>query len=226
MAAPRIPLWGRALLALLAASSLGVLLLMLAAPYCEPWWRHRLTPQPDGLVMQLELREWLGIFDKIVVMPIERNGPAILIYDEGLPSSRARFPETITVVRYPTGEVLEHVVAPHPSRVAQCRTPSSWDTFDFDGDGTPDRGEADDDGWVHVRSDADGSKLWSQHDDLEYETNDRLIPLGELDGDGCSELAVLHPRDDRSNYDWEPLDALFGAKSWLSIVSGARACGR
>jgi hypothetical protein len=33
---------------------------------------------------------------------------------------------------------------------------------------------------------------------------------------------VLHPRMDRSAYDFELGDALFGARSWISIVSGSR----
>jgi hypothetical protein len=82
------------------------------------------------------------------------------------------------------------------------------------------------DGWVRVRSGVDGRELWSSHDPLEYESKDRLTPLGDLDGDGFAELAVLHPRRDRSRYDWELLDLAFGAKSRLSIVFGSRVARR
>lgn len=187
-----------------------------------------MTPQPDGLVLQVTLRETLEPFDGLVITPIDREGPAVAIYDEGdRLGPLSRFPETLIVVRYPTGEVLEHVVRPSPQLRSEIRAARrSKVEFDFDGDGLVDRWECDLDGWAYVRSGADGSTLWSQHDSLEYEDKDRLTPLGDLDGDGCSELAVLHPRDDRSSYDFEPLDRLFGAKSWLSVVSGARVGGR
>jgi hypothetical protein len=74
-----------------------------------------------------------------------------------------------------------------------------------------------------VSSGAEGRGIWSSREPLEYETSKRLTPLGGLDGDDRSELAVLHPRMDRSAYDLDPLDALFGVHSWLSIASGARA---
>ena len=79
------------------------------------------------------------------------------------------------------------------------------------------------DGVVQVRSGRDGRVLFEDADPLEYESEDRAVPLDDLDGDGCSELALLHPRMDRSDYDWEPFDLVFGAKSWITVVSGARA---
>ena len=96
---------------------------------------------------------------------------------------------------------------------------------DFDGDGTADileTGSGLEYGSIRIRSGADGRVLFEDVDDLEYESTDRAVPLGDLDGDGRSELALIHPRMDRSNYDLELWDLLFGAKSWVTIVSGAR----
>jgi len=64
--------------------------------------------------------------------------------------------------------------------------------------------------------------LFEDTDPLEYECDARAFALGDLDGDGFSELALVHPPEDRSTYDVELWDRLFGAKSWISVVSGAR----
>ena len=112
--------------------------------------------------------------------------------------------------------------------------------FDFDGDGMADQvmagrrfnpgarpdpatGRFLDHGTVQVRSGRDGRVLFENRDPLEYESDARAFPLGDLDGDGCAELALVHPRMDRSRYDLELVDRLFGAKSWVTIVSGAQA---
>jgi hypothetical protein len=64
--------------------------------------------------------------------------------------------------------------------------------------------------------------LLEDSDPLEYESDDRVRVLGDLDGDGFAEIALVHPRMDRSRYDFELWDALFGAKSWVTVVSGSR----
>ena len=64
--------------------------------------------------------------------------------------------------------------------------------------------------------------LFEDQDPLEYQCDDRAFVLGDLDGDGFSEVALVHPRSDRSTYDLELWDLLFGAKSWISVVSGSR----
>ena len=49
-----------------------------------------------------------------------------------------------------------------------------------------------------------------------------VLRYATLDGDGFSELALLHPRMDR-DYDFENVwDVLFGAKSWVTVISGSR----
>lgn len=110
---------------------------------------------------------------------------------------------------------------------SECTSAASTGA-DFDGDGIDDRTvfEKVDHGRAIVESGRDGSVLLESIEPLEYESNDRLTLLGDLDGDGFSELAVAHPRDDRSKYDWELFDAVFGAKSWLSVVSGRLGTGK
>ncbi|MEQ1735607.1 MAG: hypothetical protein ABL886_04295, partial [Rhodoglobus sp.] len=68
-----------------------------------------------------------------------------------------------------------------------------------------------------------GSVLFEDADPIEYEPQRRAFPLGDVDGDGCAELALVHPRGDRSGYDLELWDRLLGAKSWVTIVSGREA---
>ena len=165
--------------------------------------------------------------DELVV--VDRNGPAVAIFDSGgCPgTTSAEFRPTITIVRYPSGELLAQWVEPTEElRQELLNSRLANKCFDFDGNGVEDRTEWDNDGWVRVRSGVDGRELWSSHDPLEYEWVQRITPLGDLDGDGFAEIAVLHPRQDRSRYDWELFDLAFGAKSWLSIVSGSRVAHR
>ncbi len=189
------------------------------------WTEHRRTPNPRGLVLQFELAEADSLWDTAEVLSLERDGRVLAIVDHGTQA----VPTTLLVVRYPSGEILERVAKLDPARLASLRAEhlSHWPPyFDFDGDGCEDAAHDGGElgyGRVAVSSGADRRELWSDEDPLEYESNDRLTPLGDLDGDGCAELAVWHPRFDRSDYDTELVDAIFGAKSWLSIVSGARA---
>ena len=186
------------------------------------WLARSATPAPKGLVLQVVLPEVDSPFHRIEVLAVERDGPAIAIVD-GV--GRAT-PPRVAVVRYPGGEVLERLDEADARQLEDLRA-ARWaggtQPFDLDGDGTADETSHDADGWVQVRSGADGRVLWLSHDPLEYESNARLTPLADLDGDGCSELAVLHPRMDRSDYDIHPIEAILGVHSWLSVVSGARA---
>jgi hypothetical protein len=78
---------------------------------------------------------------------------------------------------------------------------------------------------VTVNSGATGAELFVHVDPREYEYEVGAFPLGDLDGDGCAEIALSHPRFDRSDYDW-PEDCLWEARSWITVVSGRLACAR
>jgi hypothetical protein len=203
---------------------LGLVFAIVAA--WPTWSAHRRTPEVAGLMFQVELPAVVAPpFERFIVYSIDRGGPAVVV----IRSVNAPLPTQLTVCRYPTGEVLEHVAncsAADLDRVAAERIAPERRDFDFDGDGSSDATS-----WEEglgprsaaVESGSDGSVLFESREPLEYESNDRLRLLGDLDGDGCSELAVLHPRMDRSRYDFEPLDRMYGAKSWLSVVSGKLA---
>ncbi len=196
------------------------------------WWNHRVPPWPTGAVLRAELPEerFRFVGPDFRIAALERSGPAIAIHwDAGQPgTSFAHVRETLLIVSYPSGELLECIESPTREQLEEFRTvraAAARSLFDFDGDGTPDAAKCDGDrAWVE--SGAGGALLWQQTDQLEYENNERLTPLRDLDGDGCCELAVLHPRQDRSDYDWEPFDLVFGVRSWLTVVSGAKATRR
>jgi hypothetical protein len=134
----------------------------------------------------------------------------------------------LSIYRYPSGEHLKElsgVEAEHAMMERSLVKPESPLACDLDGDGIADlveTGTTAEYGVSRVRSGADGRVLFENVDDLEYESSDRAVCLGDLDGDGRSEIALIHPRMDRSRYDFELWDLLFGAKSWITVVSGGR----
>jgi hypothetical protein len=221
----RLRAWGIGAFALL---SVGVVLAFLT----KDWWDHRIAPWPKGAVLRVELPKALLSFGPAFhVAQIERDGPALAIYREGGDpgTSLAHEPAILCVFAWPSGELLERVERPWSEQLAGfelARTSSAATGFDFDGDGTTDSSHWAVGGRAWIASGASGAPSWEHTDPLEYEDPERLVPLGDLDGDGCSELAVLHPRRDRSEYDWELFDLIFGAKSWLTVVSGAKATRR
>lgn len=218
----RLRAWGIAAFALL---SVGVVLAFLT----KDWWDHRIAPWPKGAVLRVELPEDLFLGPSFKVAALERDGPAIAVHrSAGHPkTSYAHVRETLLVVRYPSGELLERIESPTAEQLAEFNAAraAAPTAFDFDGDGASDITRCDD-GRAWVERGSGGSPLWQHSDDLSYELKERLTPLRDLDGDGCSELAVLHPRHDRSVYDFEPFDALLGSVSWLTVVSGAKAMRR
>jgi hypothetical protein len=185
---------------------------------------HRRTPAPPGLVFQLEARVVNTPWDCIRVFPLAREGPAVAVVDAGSRPNSA----TVQIYRYPSGLLVERLegerAADLIAELAADAQPNSV-LFDFDGDGILDRLEVRDRGiFGHMRvlSGHDSSVLFEDQDTLEYECDERAFALGDLDGDGFGELALVHPRMDRSTYDLELWDMLLGAKSWISIVSGSR----
>ncbi len=177
------------------------------------------------MVLRVEARRAHGPFDRFDVAPLEGPDPRIAVYSSMLHEQ----PASLRILRYPDGQLVEESVG---ERAVEARARMSRDferapdAFDFDADGVQDTTEGgwgDDYRYVRVRSGADRRVLFENYDPLEYECSERAIPLGDVDGDGFSELAVLHPRADRSRYDFPELgDRMFGAKSWITIVSGSR----
>lgn len=175
----------------------------------------------DGEVFVTELSAALTGFDQFTVFALDRADPAITVVDEG----GTRQLGEVVVLRYPSGTVLERRLATHAYEFRDHAPPDvrRAAAADFDGDGVADRIASPASGHSIVESGRDGSVLFESLDATVYESNERLTLLGDLDGDGCSELAVEHPRIDRSRYDFELQDLLFGVESWLTVVSGKRA---
>jgi hypothetical protein len=198
---------------------LGVALVLLAA---NP--KHRRPPTPAGLVFRVEARRVHDPLDRFAVTCEKRDGPAVVVFS----AAKEDTPASLRVFRYPSGELLQELSGAPAEQSFQERSSPVEGTnvvFDFDADGVQDLievGESLEFGLIRVRSGVDRTPLFDDDDPLEYETGDRAIPLGDVDGDGYAELALLHPRMDRSRYDEELGDWLFGAKSWVTVVSGSR----
>jgi len=189
---------------------------------------HRRPPWPRGTLLRLEARATRHPMDRILVTAVERDGPAILVEagehrTDGAVTAIDPIARTLSYHRFPTGELI----GVERERVTGRPIVSAAGAlFDFDGDGSDDRieiGVRSEYGVVRVRSGADDRVLFEHRDPLEYECPDRAFELPDLDGDGCAELALVHPRADRSRYDLELWDRFLGAKSWITIVSGREA---
>ena len=214
----------RLLMRLILTVSVGALLLgggLLLVAFSG----HRRPPHPHGMVFRITVREVVSPFDRIVVEPAADSRSAIVVRTPLV----VAFPATVTEYNYPTGRIAWSKRFARSTRVLPRgegpSSPAPTPVFDFDGDGTPDSirvGEGHEYGLVEVISGASGAVLFGDCDPLEYENPARAFPLGDLDGDGFSELALVHPRRDRSEYDLdEPGDWLFGARSWITVISGA-----
>lgn len=182
--------------------------LFVGSMYLLANWGKRGPPQPDGMILRIALREGGGIFDRFTVEPVP--GPTPMIAVEIAPFRQ--------FYGYPDGVLIR--TEPLSSRRPADASLSA--SFDFDGDGAIDVIHAEPGGTkglIRVTSGAGGRVLFEDLEELVYEDNDRAFPLGDLDGDGRCELGLVHPRYDRSTYDFEPLDSLFGMRSWVTVVS-------
>jgi hypothetical protein len=188
-------------------------------------WGHRRPPTPDGMLFRRVVSEVRTPFDKFGVFAVDRGGPAVAIFD----ADARRGSGMLSTYCYPAGKLVEQETGARAQQMARDLSTSAEEAetrpFDFDGDGIADTleiGGVPETGRVRVLSGRDRHVLFEDDDPLEYEGEDRAIPLGDLDGDGYAELALVHPRMDRSRYDFELWDLLLGARSWITIVSGSR----
>jgi len=198
---------------------------------------HLFAPTPEGMVLRFEVREVESPLDRITVRPSWTGEAAFTI---SLPATRSHAAEALRRT-YPDGlewtpaaseaGAGDSAVEPEPGPIRLW--PERELVFDFDGDGVEDRvltvPEVDY-GWVKVASGADGSILYENYDPLYYESDERAFPLGDLDGDGYGELALVHPRMDRSKFDFlDPhafAHAFMDVKSWVTVVSGSELAPR
>jgi hypothetical protein len=197
--------------------ALGAGACALAGSFAITLWsvrpEHLRLPAPRGMVLRIELAEAEVPWGNASIRRSSAS-PTRLVVTE-----RVEYE-----IDYPSG-----ARATKPVAVAELDDPSVDAAFDFDGDGTQDalHCELSSDGHrVLVTSGATGKGLFVHDDPREYEYETGAFPLGDLDGDGCAELALAHPRMDRSDYDPEPYDAVLGARSWITIVSGRLASAR
>ena len=199
---------------------------LIAALWYSAHSGYRRPPTPRGMVFRVEVVEVQTPMDTILVEVGQLEPPTIAIEtpiwtyigNAGNYQGQLR-----TVYSFPHGEELRTEKSPewHQTFV------DGYLGFDFDGDGAVDSirggGTLGDKGFVAVVSGRDGRVLFEDRDDLEYENGNRAYALLDLDGDGCSELGLVHPRMNRGDYDTHPWDWILGAKSWVTVVSGRLA---
>jgi hypothetical protein len=164
---------------------------------------YHATPSPEGMLARFELPPSMNPFALSRVVAHGGDTVTIEVRQAGGRQYFFSFPAGKTAPR------TVHPIDPGP--------------FDFDGDGAEDEIEHSmtSRGWAHARvlSGATEEVLFRNSDPMACTPLVRAHGLPDLDGDGCSELAVYHPRDDR-NYDVRPMvDGIIDVKSWLTIVS-------
>lgn len=200
--------WYVAAMGSLALSALGFVAFVAAA---DP---YRRTPSPPGMVLRVAFGEVEDPLHRVLVVPAPEGRSAFRILN---PYAAGGEP-LLLEVEYPSGESRPITVDPLPD------LPATAPFLDLDGDGVADRislGDGPDADLVQVRSGAGGAVLFEDRDPFEHATRDRAFSLGDLDRDGYGELALVHPRENRNDYDVRPADWL-GVSSWVTVISGAR----
>lgn len=199
-----------------AVALLFLALLALAVVMFNVFDPYRREPAPDGLTLRIAFGEVENPIQRVVVVPAADGRSAFRIHNpfagHGEPA--------ILEVEYPSGET--RAVADQAEGMAGSKAPF----FDLDGDAVEDRISIDawpDDNRLQVLSGASGAILLEDEDRFEYANPERAFPLGDLDGDGFGELALVHPRENRT-YDFHPGDSWFGVSSWVTVISGAKLC--
>ncbi|QDU83159.1 FG-GAP repeat protein [Planctomycetes bacterium Pla163] len=206
-------------LALLVVSCVAVLAALVVAQLTFVD-RHRLEPRPDGVVLIVEVPESRPL-SAYHVAP----APSGTSFVATLPSNDLTRANEVFTIDYPSGNVRRGSAPGGSAPPRDANRP-----LDLDGDGVADvilagASSGLEYGLVRVISGADGSVLFEDRDLLEYERDDRAFSLGDLDGDGFGELALVYPRLARV-YDAEHvLDALFETHGWIAVVSGSRLFG-
>lgn len=187
-------------------------------------------PRPAGsvLVVRIGGELWSALGTTRTRVEVVQREPAILaVHDTGSPpfgSEDFGTPKSVATLsfEYPSGR--RRSLGEQGAQPLVAKLP-----FDFDADGVEDEvtsslAEGRSVSRVEVLSGATGAVLFRDDDPHLYTQVLRGFPLGDLDGDGFAELALLHPRCDRSGFDMVLGDDLLGARSWLSVVSGKAAC--
>ena len=182
----------------------AVLAVLAADPYRRP-------PKPEGMALRIPFGEVRDPLGRVLVAPSPGGRAAFRVRN---PFAQDGEPPAFEV-DYPSGATralsAEDPLPPAPF-------------FDLDGDGVEDRlwiGTGPETSIVRILSGASGAVLVEDDDPFEYANPQRAFPLGDLDGDGYGELALVHPRESRT-YDFHPGDRIFGVSSWVTVISGAR----
>lgn len=161
------------------------------------WFGYHASPAPVGMVARFELPESgpFGAWDLRVL-----GGEPCVIEVDG-----------------PVHGVTRVEFGSYP-------VPGENRPFDFDGDGVEDAVATrrwDGSSHVTVESGASGGTLFMYEESCGRWVHSRAVALPDLDGDGRSELAVIHPRVDRSVFDDHFCDSFVDVKSWVTIVSSS-----
>jgi hypothetical protein len=74
---------------------------ILAVLSSDDGWRPRLTPAPEGSVVQFDLPADRPVFSRFTIVAVDRNGPAVALFGSGRfpPSASAKSRSAITFLQ-------------------------------------------------------------------------------------------------------------------------------